>query len=152
MRTSKKIVSSVLAVCMLASSSALTAFAATDNGSVGATVDRNVAAMEALDAEYAYSGNDLGATYSPEQTVFKVWSPTATEVTLNRYATGSDSEPGAAKLETVSMEKLYDGEKWTGVWTTTVTGDLVNTYYTYTITSAHPYGGDVQTAEKQDVY
>ena len=152
MRASKKIVSSVLAVCMLASSGALTAFAATDNGSVGATVDRNVAAMEALDAEYAYTGNDLGATYSPEQTVFKVWSPTATEVTLNRYATGSDSEPGAAKLGTIGMEKLMDGGKWTGVWTATVTGDIVNTYYTYTITSAHPYGGEMQTAETQDVY
>ena len=62
MRASKKIVSSVLAVCMLASSSALTAFAATDNGSVGATVDRNVAAMEAL-----YDGGEgVGLTIVPK--------------------------------------------------------------------------------------
>ncbi len=152
MRTSMKIVSSVLAVCMLASSSVLAGFAADSDSAVGANVDRNVAACEAIDKDYAYTGNDLGATYSPEKTVFKVWSPTATEVTLNRYATGSDSEEGAAKLGTVAMEKLMDGSKWTGVWTATVTGDIVNTYYTYTIKSAHPVSGEMQTAETQDVY
>ena len=152
MRTSMKLVSSVLAVCMLASSSVLAGFAAKTDDAVGATVDRNVAAMEAIDAEYTYDGNDLGATYSPEQTVFKVWSPTATEVTLNRYATGSDSEEGHQNLGSVAMQPLMDGEKRTGVWTATVEGDLVNTFYTYTITSTHPYGGEVQTAETQDPY
>ncbi len=152
MKTSMKIVSSVLAVCMLASSSVIAGFAAESGEGTGATVDRNVAPCEAIDAEYAYDGNDLGATYSPEQTVFKVWSPTATEVTLNRYATGSDGEKNAANLGSTAMEKLMDGDKWTGVWTTTVTGDIVNTYYTYTITSAHPMSGEIQTAETQDVY
>ena len=153
MRTSKKIVSSVLAVCMLASTGALSAFAAeADDAAVGATPNPYVVAVEALDAEYAYTGNDLGAVYSPEKTVFKVWSPTATEVTLNRYATGSDNEAGAEKLGTVAMEKLMNGDKWTGVWTATVEGDIVNTYYTYTITSAHPKSGVLQTAETQDVY
>ena len=152
MRATKKIVSSVLAVCMLASTGAVSAFAAQTDDSVGATPNPYVVACEAIDAEYTYTGNDLGATYSPEKTVFKVWSPTATEVTLNRYATGSDSEAGAAKLGTVAMQKLMDGEKWTGVWTATVEGDIVNTYYTYTITSAHPKSGVTQTAETQDVY
>ena len=152
MRATKKIVSSVLAVCMLASTSALTAFAAKSSDSVAATPNPYVVAVEAIDSEYAYDGNDLGAVYSPEQTVFKVWSPTATEVTLNRYATGSDSEAGAAKLGTIPMEKLMDGEKWTGVWTTTVQGDIVNTYYTYTINSTHPKSGAAQKAETQDVY
>ena len=152
MRSTKKLVSSVLAVCMLASSSVMACFAAQDDGAVGITVDRNVQACQALDKEYAYSGNDLGATYSKDKTVFKVWSPTATEVKLNRYATGSDSEKGAKNLGTVDMEKLMDGDKWTGVWTTTVKGDLVNTYYTYTIKSAHLQSGEMQTAETQDVY
>ena len=153
MRTSKKVISSVLAACMLASTSVIAGFAATDDGAVGAaTTDRNVAACDAIDKEYAYSGNDLGATYTKERTVFKVWSPTATEVKLNRYATGSDSEEGAQKLGTIAMEKLMDGDKWTGVWTATVEGDIVNTYYTYTIKSAHPQSGDMQTAETQDVY
>ena len=151
MRTTKKIVSSVLAACMLASTSVVSGFAANVDDSVGAT-NKYATACEEIDKQYSYAEHDLGATYSPEQTVFKVWSPTATEVKLNRYATGSDSEEGAAKLGTVSMEKLMDGENWTGVWTTTVQGDIVNTYYTYTITSAHPYSKAVQTAETQDVY
>ena len=111
MRTSKKIVSSVLAVCMLASTSVIAGAAATGSDATGATANPYVEAVEALDAEYTYTGNDLGATYSPEKTVFKVWSPTATEVTLNRYATGSDSEAGAAKLGTVAMEPLMDAKK-----------------------------------------
>ncbi len=151
MRTSKKILSSVLAVCMLASSGTLAALAA-ESEAVGASTNPYVDAVEALDAEYTYNGNDLGANYSPERTVFKVWSPTATEVKLNRYATGSDSEAGAKSLGTLAMEKLMDGDKWTGVWTATVDGDLVNTYYTYSITAAHPKSGVVETAETQDVY
>ena len=152
MRAAKKIVSSVLAVCMLASTGAVSAFAAQTDEPAGATPNPYVVACEALDAEYTYTGNDLGAVYSPEKTVFKVWSPTATEVTLNRYATGSDSEEGAADLGSVPMEKLMDGDKWTGVWTATAEGDIVDTYYTYTITSAHPQSGALQTAETQDVY
>ena len=153
MRTTKKIVSSVLAVCMLASTSAISAFAAQADEEVGATPNPYLVAVEALDAEYTYTGNDLGAVYSPEQTVFKVWSPTATEVTLNRFATGSDSEEGAENLGTVAMEKLMKGDgSWTGVWTATVTGDIVDTYYTYTIKCTHPKSGAAQTAETQDVY
>ena len=30
----------------------------------------------------AYEGDDLGAVYSPENTVFKVWAPTASKVEL----------------------------------------------------------------------
>lgn len=152
MRSTKKIIASALAVCMLASTSVVTGFAATTTGEAGAAVNNYAQAARELGAEYGYDGDDLGAVYSPEKTVFKLWSPTATEVKLNRFATGSDSEPGAKKLGTVQMEKLMDGDKWTGVWTATVDGDIVNTYYTYTVTAAAPYGGKTQTAETQDVY
>jgi pullulanase len=37
---------------------------------------------EEFDARYYYDGNDLGVTYQDGCTVFKVWSPTATEVRL----------------------------------------------------------------------
>ena len=151
MRTSKKIIASVLAACMLASASVVTGFAATADESVGANTDYS-RACEAIDKDYTYSGHDLGATYSKASTTFKVWSPTATKVVLNRYATGSDKEAGAKSLGTVEMEKLMDGEKWTGVWTATVSGDIKNTYYTYSITAAHPVSKVVQTAETQDVY
>lgn len=78
------------------------------------------------DQQNKYDGNDLGCTYTKEATTFKVWSPEATKVTLKRYATGSDGEAGAKDLGKVEMTK---GEK--GVWSCTVPGDIVNTYYTY---------------------
>lgn len=152
MRTTKKIVSAVLAVCMLASTSVVSSFAATvnDDDMVGITTPYSTA-CEALDKEYAYSGNDLGATYAPEKTTFKVWSPTATEVKLNLYATGSDAEEGAKDLGVFDLEKVMDGEKFTGVWAVTVDGDLKNVYYTYSITAAPTTGGNAVKRETQDI-
>ncbi|MFP3359967.1 type I pullulanase, partial [Planococcus sp. SIMBA_143] len=37
---------------------------------------------EEFDQRYYYDGNDLGVTYQDGTTVFKVWSPTATEMRL----------------------------------------------------------------------
>lgn len=110
------------------------------------------AAMD-LDDEYAYDG-ELGAIYTPAATTFKVWAPLAKDVTLNLYATGSDKEEGAKDLGSYAMEKLMDGEKWTGVWSYTVSGDQKNVYYTYTINNPqHIVDSDVYVAhETQDVY
>ncbi|MEE0930225.1 MAG: alpha-amylase family glycosyl hydrolase, partial [Acutalibacteraceae bacterium] len=77
----------------------------------------------------AYSGDDLGAIYTPESTTFKVWSPTASEVSLNLYKTGSDNEDGAEKLDSSAMN--YN--ETNGVWSITVEGDLKNVYYTYSV-------------------
>ena len=85
--------------------------------------------IEASAASYeAYNGNDLGATYSPAQTTFKVWAPTASKVQIKRYTTGSDSEAGASVIETKDMTK--GGQN---VWSITISGDLKNTYYTYLV-------------------
>ena len=84
---------------------------------------------EASAASYeAYNGNDLGATYSPTKTTFKVWAPTASKVQIKRYTTGSDEESGAAVIETKDMTK--GGQN---VWSITINGDLKNTYYTYLV-------------------
>lgn len=77
------------------------------------------------DSQYAYDGNDLGCTYTPEKTTFKVWTPDATSVVLCRYEKGN----GGNVIGEVPMTK---GNK--GVWSVTVTGDIVNTYYTYKVT------------------
>ena len=106
MRTTKKLVSAVLAGCMLASTGIASSFAATmDASSTAASNTQYVSACEAIDSFYTYDEGDLGATYSPEQTVFKVWSPKATEVKLNLYATGSDEEEGAENLGTYDLKK-----------------------------------------------
>ena len=153
MRTTKKFVSVVLALCMLGSTTAMSAMAATTDAesvSGGSIAIDNAAtqALEELDAKYRYNGNDLGATYSKNSTTFKVWSPTATKISVNLYATGSDSEEGAEAQG--SYELTFDAE--TGVWSTILEGDFKNTYYTYTITVKNPTTGVTTTSETQDVY
>ncbi len=77
------------------------------------------------DEENAYSGDDLGCTYTPEKTTFKVWSPEASSVVLCRFEAGN----GGSVISETPMTK---GDK--GVWSAEVTGDIVNTYYTYKVT------------------
>ena len=93
-------------------------------------------------ASNAYGESDLGATYSPESTTFKVWSPDASNVVLNLYTTGSDSEEGSQGLGAYALSE----ETSTGVWSVTIVGNLKNVYYTYTITV------NGKTEETQDVY
>lgn len=84
---------------------------------------------ERLD-KMAYNKDDLGAVYTKDGTTFKVWAPTASAVSLNLFATGSDEEKGAKKLLDTAME--YN--KQNGIWFITVPGDLANQYYTYSVT------------------
>ncbi|MCR5653009.1 MAG: type I pullulanase [Ruminococcus sp.] len=146
----KKIIASLLCVMLIVSSVVIASAADTSKSAAGD--NSYTTACESIDAEYAYSGNDLGATYTPEATTFKVWAPKALSVTLNRYKTGSDSEEGAGKIGTVNMTKLKDGDNWTGVWTCTVEGDIVNTYYTYTVNTFDVLNKKRQTTETEDVY
>jgi pullulanase len=83
-----------------------------------------------FDATWAYSGNDLGATYTKASTTFKVWSPISTAIKLNLYHEG-DVAAEATAYQSVDMVK---GDK--GVWSATVTGDLAGVYYTYSVTNA----------------
>ena len=89
-----------------------------------------------------YEGEDLGFTYSPERTTFKVWAPSAEQVLLKLYSTGSFHERGAQVLGIKQMN--FDG--MTGVWSATVEEDLNKVYYTYVIKT------EKGTHETQDVY
>ena len=42
-----------------------------------------------FEAKYTYTGNDLGAVWSPNQTQFRLWAPTADAVTVNLYQSGA---------------------------------------------------------------
>ena len=152
MNKMKRILAIVLSVLMLASMATVGTFAETTGEST--VVNNNpysVAAM-ALDEEYAYDGA-LGATYSPNNTTFTLWAPTATKVVLNLYATGSDKEEGAANLGAYELSQLMDGDKFTGAWAVTVDGDLKNVYYTYSVTSpSRIINGKETTRETQDPY
>ena len=80
-------------------------------------------------SQYTYDGDDLGSTWTKEKTTFKVWSPTASEVKLNLYESGTAGTDDL--IETIQMTQ---GEK--GVWSLEVEGDLNGTYYTYSVTNA----------------
>lgn len=68
-----------------------------------------------------YNGNDLGATYTKEKTVFKVWAPTASEISVRMYGTSDISPETKMKKEN------------NGVWTAIKKGDLKNHYYEYIV-------------------
>ena len=146
----KRILAIVLAVLMLTSLATVGTSAKTTAELSANNNPYSVAAM-ALDDDYAYTG-ELGAKYSPTETTFTVWAPTATEVKLNLYATGSDDEEGAANLGVYDMSQVV-AEQFTGAWTVSVLGDLKNVYYTYSVTSPKSIlGGELTTRETQDVY
>ncbi len=75
-----------------------------------------------------YTGDDLGAVYTPARTTFKLWAPTAAAVTLRLYATGTDAEPGARDMGEYALIRLENG-----VWSAILRGDLNGVYYTYTL-------------------
>lgn len=90
----------------------------------------------------AYSGNDLGPSYSKKATTFKVWSPNAASVRVNIFEHGSDNEGDAGSI----MSRAMSLDKTTGVWSVTINGDLLNKYYTYSVTHGKT------TKETADVY
>ena len=81
---------------------------------------REIFESKEFDEKYTYEGNDLGANYSKDETLFKVWAPTAEDVVLNIYKDGNKS----TVKESFQME--YDKK---GVWSVKVEGDLHKTYY-----------------------
>lgn len=75
-----------------------------------------------------YAGDDLGSTYTPSATTFKVWAPSSSKVTLNLYNSG-DVNADKNKISSTAMT-LDDA---TGVWSVKLTGDYKNKYYTYEV-------------------
>ncbi len=87
----------------------------------------NTYSTEEFEAEYTYTGDDLGATWTAESTTFRVWAPTAAAVSVKLYESGT---PGTDDLlDTVEMTADVNG-----TWVAAVEGDLNGTYYTYAVT------------------
>jgi pullulanase len=72
-----------------------------------------------------YMGNDLGAVYTAEKTIFRLWAPTAEQVRLNLYRNGD----GDCLITSENMTQDIDG-----TWICTKRGDLDQIYYTYLVT------------------
>jgi len=94
---------------------------------------------EEFETQYYYDGTDLGAVYTLEKTMFKLWAPTAKKVGLLLYASGDVEKED--RIRTVAMNL---GEK--GVWSILLEEDLQNIYYTYQIEA------DGYTCETIDPY
>jgi pullulanase len=77
----------------------------------------------------AYNGNDLGLTYTPASSTFKVWSPLAKSVTLRFYSKGFFTEGVNDFIEKIEMTSKN------GVWQATAQGDRKGQFYTYQVTT-----------------
>ena len=71
---------------------------------------------------YPYA--DLGVTYTPTATTFKLWSPAAQEARLRLYDTD---------VREVAAHTTQEMREVDGAWTTSVDGDQDGTYYTFEI-------------------
>ena len=50
----------------------------------------NIYSTESFEEEYTYGGSDLGANWSADKTVFRVWAPTADSVSVRLYESGTE--------------------------------------------------------------
>lgn len=79
-------------------------------------------------ADVFVSTQPLGALYTPQQTTFRVWAPTASEIKLHLY-----QAPTGGKANVIEMFRHADG-----TWDATLSGDWLGAYYTYTAAGADP--------------
>ena len=86
----------------------------------------NLYSTEPFETKYTYTGSDLGATWTREKTVFRLWAPTATAVKVNLYAGGT----AGVEDRIAQLPMTADA---CGTWIAQQTGDLHGTYYTYLV-------------------
>lgn len=79
-----------------------------------------------FEAEYTYTGDDLGATWTESATNFRVWAPTAESISVVLYDSGTDYEKNI--IDMIEMTPDVNG-----TWTATKDGDLRGVYYTYSV-------------------
>lgn len=80
--------------------------------------------LDSYDKYPCYYGDDLELVYTPEQSVFTLWAPSADQARLNLYAAGE----GGEREEQIDMNKSDDG-----TWRITVDRDLKGKFYTFQI-------------------
>ena len=87
----------------------------------------NIYSTEEFESAYTYEGDDLGAAWTKDATTFRLWAPTASAVSVNLYASGTEGTDDLVN----AVEMTADVN---GTWVATVEGDLNGTYYTYSVT------------------
>lgn len=80
-----------------------------------------------FESKYTYCGNDLGAVWTPGETTFRLWAPTADQAKVRLYRSGN---PDASDLlAELSMEAAENG-----TWVLRKAGNLSGIYYTFVVT------------------
>ncbi|MHC0037508.1 type I pullulanase [Pseudoneobacillus sp. C159] len=87
------------------------------------------------DDSFYYDGTDLGYTYSPAQTTFKLWAPTATEVSLSIYENEGTYEGPFVRDNSGGMEAPMTRSD-NGIWSLSVQDNLKNKFYLYKVSFA----------------
>ena len=81
---------------------------------------------EEFERKYTYSGSDLGARWTKEKTLFRLWAPTAKSAKVNLYRSGN---PGVEdRISQIEMSSSV-----AGTWTAEAPGDQNGIYYTFTV-------------------
>ena len=89
-----------------------------------------------------YGGDDLGATYTPQATTFKVWSPTAQSVKIQLFHSGEQAPH--AQIEMTKAES--------GTWTGKVKNDLHGIEYLFQIEHHNLETGEAHKVLVADPY
>jgi pullulanase len=71
-----------------------------------------------------YTGNDLGLTYSPNRSSFRIWAPAASKAELLLYEKGMEGSP----LQTIDMQKDKEG-----TWLAALHGDQQGKFYVFRV-------------------
>ena len=79
-----------------------------------------------FESKYTYTGSDLGAIWSREKTSFRLWAPTAEEVTICLYRSG---KKGTDDL----IRQIHMDADVCGTWVAVAEADLQCVYYTYMV-------------------
>ncbi|HZG77109.1 MAG TPA: type I pullulanase, partial [Paenibacillus sp.] len=83
--------------------------------------------MRGILDSFVYTGADLGVTYGPEASAFKVWAPTAVTVSVALYANATAADAAPDRLVPMTRDDA------TGVWSAVAEGDWEGRYYLYKI-------------------
>ncbi|MCA0936801.1 pullulanase-type alpha-1,6-glucosidase [Vibrio alginolyticus] len=112
---------------------------------ISATEVQKAGVLDAVFAD-ADAGNaisqELGAIVEGSAATFKLWAPTAQEVSLIIY------DENLTEESTVTMTE----DSTTGIWATESQSDVLNKFYRYQVTVYHPTTGVVETTLVTDPY
>lgn len=86
----------------------------------------NSYSSSAFETEYTYHGRDLGFTWTAGRTTFRLWAPTAEEVTVCLY------QSGTPQIDDLLMQIPMTADV-NGTWVAQIEEDLNGRYYTYLV-------------------